>query len=75
MSKLDTMTVGELKVYLEEFPDDKKVVFAYSSGDYWMTELVGTITKGDYDNIKYDNYHSSFSVSKDGKGEEVLVLG
>lgn len=75
--QLETMTVGKLKEYLEEFPDDMPVVFSYPSRDYWKTELVGSITCAEYANVKYTDYHQCFQVDKneDSEEQEVLVLG
>jgi hypothetical protein len=74
---IKTMTVGELKQYLEEFPDSAKVVFAYPSGDYWHTELIGEINYAEYASVKYTEYHRCFKVmdTEDEDGQEVLVLG
>lgn len=79
MKTLNTMTVGELKAYLEEFPDKCKVAFSYPAGDHWRTELVGTITQAEYANVEYTEYHRVFQVltTEDGpkKSQEILILG
>lgn len=72
---IKTMTVGELRQYLEEFPDSAKVVFLYPSGDFWRTALAGTINYAEYANVEYSEYHKQYQVAKDDEeGEEVLVL-
>lgn len=73
MKTLETMTVGELKAYLEEFPDSCKVVFSFPAGDYWKTQLVGGINYAEYANVKYSGYHEKHQIDDEG-GEEVLVL-
>ncbi len=79
-NNLDTMTVGELKAYLEEFPDSAKVAFSYPSGDHWRTVLVGAIKSAEYANVKFSGYHDTHQIAEpEGeeteKVEEVLILG
>ncbi len=73
---LDTMTVGELKTYLEEFPDSAKVVFSFPAGDQ-HTQLIGAIKVAEYANVTFSGYHQLFQVhlQDDDKGQEVLILG
>lgn len=77
--QIETMTVGKLKEYLEEFPDETPVVFSYPSRDYWKTELVGEINSAEYANVKYTDYHRCFQIDKseedNEESQEVLVLG
>jgi hypothetical protein len=76
--KIETMTVGELKAYLDEFPDDKPVGFAYPSGDHWRTKLFGAIQTAEYANVNYSSYHQRPQVlteEENDEGQEVLILG
>jgi hypothetical protein len=75
--QIETMTVGELKKYLDEFPDETPVVFGYPSRDYWRTELVGSISSAEYAHVKYTDYHQCFQVdtNQESEEQEVLVLG
>ena len=83
--KLDTMTVGELKAYLDGFPDERPVAFAFPSGDYWRTRLVGQIKSPEYVTVTYSEYHQQFQVKADEDtdedtegddgAQEVLILG
>lgn len=78
---MDTMTVGELKAYLDEFPDSQKVGFAYPSGDYWKTELIGSILGVEYAFVKFSGYHQKHQLVKDiteeaeDTCEKILILG
>jgi len=77
MKELKTMTVGELKKLLNEFPDNVKVAFKYPSHDHWHTELVGKIDNADFVEINYTDYHQCFQIvaeEYEGELEEILVL-
>lgn len=79
MPKLETMTVGELKAYLAQFPDSAKVGFSYPSGDYWRTELVGTVRRGVLASAEYNARHQCFrrlpeEEAPEGEPVEILIL-
>jgi hypothetical protein len=71
---LDTMTVEQLREYLSKFPANTKVAFSFPSGDYWQTQLVSPIQRGEYTNIKYDTYHKCYKVEDEESVERVLIL-
>jgi hypothetical protein len=77
--KIETMTVGELKKYLEEFPDNAPVVFSFPARDYWRSTLLSPIHSAVYGNAKYSEYHQQLQLETDEeKAEnlpEVLILG
>lgn len=60
MPVLDTMTVAQVRELLANQPDDAKVVFAFSVGDYWRTVAVGEIKKVREDNATYSGYNQCF---------------
>lgn len=75
--KLVTMTVKELKAYLDKFPDHKPVAFAYPAKDHWRTELVSGITRAEYVNVTYSGYHKSHQKADEDNNEkttEILIL-
>jgi len=78
MKEIETMTAKELKEFLNQFPDDTKVVFSYPSGDHWRTQLAGEIQESTWRKVKYTEYHRCFEVTdpEDTDNlEMVLVLG
>lgn len=76
MKTLKTMTVGELRKYLERFPDSLPVVSTSPAGDYWRTVLAVGITKGELQQVEYTNYHECYKLvdDEDAEGTEALVL-
>lgn len=75
---LQTMTVGELKAYLDEFPDNAKVVFSYPSPDNY--EACGTINSAEYGTVEFNKSYNEFIFADEYNGENakgivVLVLG
>jgi hypothetical protein len=72
MNELRTMTVGELKALLAEYPDELPVCFSYPSGDHWRTVLAGTIESAEEAHVKYTAYHEEYKVvyPEDGKEED-----
>ncbi len=77
--ELKTMTVGELKAYLEEFPDDQKIGFSYQTGDFWKTELFGEIGSAEYATVAWSEHSRAFRLVDESEKyegqEEVLILG
>jgi hypothetical protein len=67
---LDTMTVAELRKLLDGQPDDAKVVFAYSVGDYWKTVAVGEIKKARTENATYSGYNNGYRLVTDEDEDE-----
>jgi hypothetical protein len=78
MKNFETMNVGELKKFLNQFPDDQPTGFAYPSGDYWHTTLVSGITQANVFTVAYTDYHRSFKLAnpelRGMEGTEVLIL-
>ncbi len=90
MKVLKTMTVDDLRTILADFPGDTKVAFAYPSGDYWRTTLVGRIKSVEDGVATYSAYHQAFKLEDDPTvpvgdelahddtdpaGERIVVLG
>jgi len=74
-----TMTAGEIRAQLSDFPDDKPVMFAYPSGDHWRTVLVGEIESVEPAFVAYTEYHQQFKLLDDesdenGTDEEITVI-
>lgn len=75
---IDTLTVGQLKLLLEEFPDHAKVTFSYPSGDFWRTQIVAPVLGARFVRCEPCHYHKGHRIQEPGSelpGEEVLVLG
>jgi len=73
------MTVNELIRKLEEFDGDLPVRMAYPAGDYWRSTIAGSIDGVESCKVEWSDYHSSFTVPKEGKedpedGEESVIL-
>lgn len=77
---LEAMTVGELKEYLEEFPDSQKVGFSYPTGDFWRTEVFVGIQSAEYATVAWSEHSRAYRLvdeddRQDNPREEVLILG
>jgi hypothetical protein len=68
------MTVQELIYELQGFDPEMKVMFSYSSGDYWGTVLASEPKEISEGEVYYSDYHQKNKVSEDGDGEETVDL-
>jgi hypothetical protein len=69
------MTVKELIDQLEMMPDDMEVKFAYNYGDYWDSEVCGTIGYVDILEVKHSDYHRMDKLASDGeRGQKQMVI-
>lgn len=59
------MTVSELIKTLKEFDQSMEVMFQYPSGDYWRTELVGSIDDVIWMTVEWSEYHREYSIPRD----------
>ena len=74
-------TVGELKKYLEKFPEDMKLLMLseYRDKVVFTDEVVAQVEKfkvekkKDYDSLGFDFVYDEYRV--DESGEEYLILG
>lgn len=68
---LDTVTVGELKELLEDYPDDMPVVFAYNHGDYWRTTVTAEIKKNRLGEgaVVWSGYHRMYKEYEESEKE------
>ena len=76
---MTTMTVGQLRAALAQYPDDMPVGFAYPAGDYWGRTLMGEVSKLDTERVQYSDYHRTFQVltedrDRDEDRDVTLVL-
>lgn len=56
------MTVAELKQHLSFFPDDKEVVIASTSGDYWGTTIGKNVSDVSDGIVTWSEYHQTNKV-------------
>ena len=82
--KLDTMTVGELRELLGQFPQDQPIATVYPSHDHWRTRLIGVICEEpEVHKVRYTEYHQCFELIDPDNEEananpdaiEVVILG
>lgn len=64
------MTVRELIRELAQYDKDTQVMFRYPSGDFWKTELAGSIDKVVQMDVKRSQYHNNMQVVEDDSGED-----
>lgn len=81
-----TMNVGQLIALLQRFPEGTPVYYGHTAGDYWRTEIAGSIKTGSLKGVEHSDYHQKMKVKAenperaprdegDGGYDEVLVLG
>jgi hypothetical protein len=51
------MNVKELIDHLRTYPDNTEVLFVYNYGDYWKTDVAGTIDNVEEGEVTYSEYH------------------
>lgn len=62
MKNPKTMTVGELKAILNEYPNDLPVMMEYPSGDYWKTQIAKELNDAEELEVEYSEYHQKFKL-------------
>lgn len=65
-----TITVGELKEMLENYPDDTKILVEQATHDYWKTIVVKPIAEAELETLEYNDYHQSLKVSQPTDDED-----
>lgn len=81
-----TMTAGELIAQLQRYPAGTPVYYGHASGDYWHTEIAGSIKAVALKGVEHSDYHQKMKVKAenpdmeprdegDGAFDDVLVLG
>jgi hypothetical protein len=71
-----TLTVGQLIERLQGLDPSLPVAFSYEYGDYWNTEVAGTIRNVDETAVAFSEYHSMLKIanmdddSEEEEGEE-----
>jgi len=74
----NAMTVEELREMLESYDDDMPVVFAFSSGDYWHSDVAENVTEVEELEVTYSDYHRKFKLvedmSDDDNGIELVLV-
>jgi hypothetical protein len=63
-------TVERLIEYLEECDPEAKVLFAYSSGDYWGSEVASEPDEVIEDQVVWSEYHRTWKVVSDEDDED-----
>jgi hypothetical protein len=65
-----TLTVGQLIERLQGLDPSLPVAFSYEYGDYWHTEVAGTIRSVDETAVAFSEYHSMLKIANDDDRDE-----
>lgn len=65
-----TLTVGQLIERLQGIDPSTPVAFSYDAGDYWHTEVAGTIRNVDETAVAFSEYHSMLKIANDDDRDE-----
>jgi hypothetical protein len=57
-----TTTVAELTDLLKQYPSDMPVMFGYTSGDYWRTEVAEPIEQIHTQEVAFSDYHGKAKI-------------
>ncbi len=74
----NSITVEEMIEQLRSFDPKAFVVFHYTSGDYWGTEVADPVTTIEGGKVRYSDYHKTLALAIDEDSEElanVVMIG
>lgn len=69
-----SMTVGELKALLDQYPESAPVYFTYNYGDHWHTTVAQQVSSVDKGAIKYSDYHNMNKVDDEPENDAPLAI-
>jgi predicted chitinase len=75
------MTVGQLKMLLENYDDEAKILVAHTASDYWRSPIARNIDGIEETQVKFTDYHTCAQELDGGdddeddyRGETIIVL-